>query len=526
MTTPAELGFVEPVGTDMVSTGDDDISKNARAAAAMYDKLKNERRFPVFVPAGSNMNSFTRPDWYRITSQASTLLNRPQGFSSPFEWVTSEVGVNNTDGMVTLAQVARMPMTGSDYGKVAVRYGLKASTTTTFGQWQMEHGFMTLVAGDNLDNWKHPTQLEATTQAIAKTIVNRPPGFDNQFVIFTYRAGTTIFQSGICWDAGGVKTALRRSQGGVFNTPWIDTSPPVQRNDTYMAVFGDSQADGTWEAAAAAFFPDHTIIDHAAGGDNCQTMMIRNGWYQPVFQVIGGSIPASGAVNLTSSADWELRDNRAFAIGTIAGITGSLTHVAGNQFTFTRSTDGTATPAPDWQKFTATGRITTASQFIWVEVGGNNFNEDSKRTFNNIADLVLATYREVYDWCIANNRTPIFAGVSNRLTAVTGSDGFEQVKRITSELRRLYPNAFIDKQSYLSEYAIYDAGFTPTTADLEAMQLGEIPPQLYLDGDAVHFKPEVYAAFGAHRAAPWLAARGYFNTTAALNPLRELHPKF
>lgn len=48
MTTPAALGFATPSGDDFVNTGDNDITQNANASAAMYDSIRAANAREVF----------------------------------------------------------------------------------------------------------------------------------------------------------------------------------------------------------------------------------------------------------------------------------------------------------------------------------------------------------------------------------------------------------------------------------------------------------------------------------------------
>lgn len=62
-----------------------------------------------------------------------------------------------------------------------------------------------------------------------------------------------------------------------------------------------------------------------------------------------------------------------------------------------------------------------------------------------------------------------------------GGESFGWITSLNNQLRALYPNNFVDIQNYLVTQAIYDAGITPTSDDLEHMENGTVPPSLMFD---------------------------------------------
>lgn len=66
MTTPGELGFIEPAGTDFIRDGDNAISQNARAAAAMYDLLDGKIFSKPMVGSTVDLRTIKEPGLYPI----------------------------------------------------------------------------------------------------------------------------------------------------------------------------------------------------------------------------------------------------------------------------------------------------------------------------------------------------------------------------------------------------------------------------------------------------------------------------
>lgn len=64
MTTPENLGFILPVGTDFIRDGDDAISQNAVASAAMYDSLYQRISDKAFIRGLVTMNQNIQEDYY------------------------------------------------------------------------------------------------------------------------------------------------------------------------------------------------------------------------------------------------------------------------------------------------------------------------------------------------------------------------------------------------------------------------------------------------------------------------------
>lgn len=295
----------------------------------------------------------------------------------------------------------------------------------------------------------------------------------------------------------------------------ITPEPAPDRSVELIAVFGDSQSspvEGSWDKFAAPLI-DQRFVNVARGGDDSTAIGIRFGWVRPLVTVDGGVIPASGSVTLTSAEKITTRENRTLIGGTIAGVSGALHYDSGGQFTFTRSSTGDPVSVPDPVRFVSD--FTTASAVAIVWMGGNDFNSGFMGSTSSVADHVVHGYQQAVEWGIEQARSVIVAGVTNRLSGGPGTQGFAEVQEVNRRLRETYPGQFLDVQGYYSEHAIYDAGLTPTQADLDAMAQGAIPPQLFL-ADGIHLTIAAHEALGAHRIAPWLVARGYATPATAV----------
>lgn len=398
-----------------------------------------------------------------------------------------------------------------------------------------------LPSGTDLNTWLEVGLRSTDTSAITATIANKPSGFTQPFTIETIVRSATngVYRQTASMKITGVYDSIEMYRdsllvGGVvtFGGEWRSARDTISRDTSMITIIGDSQSERSvtsWDVYAGAKLDGTTFVNHARSGDESNTVLFREGINPIICRVEGGVIPASGSVQLTTSMYIQERDNRLLIGGTLNNIAGTLTYVSPGVLTFTRSTAGSSVNVPSFTEFRSSwgpgGSSATTAHALLAWFGGNDFNYEAIGQERTIADHVIGNYRRFVDYCLANGYQPIIAGVTNRLTALAGSDGFAMVQRINRELRRMFPNIFLDVQAYYVERAIYDAGLTPTAADLEAMSRGEIPPQLYVAGDPVHLTPAAHQAIGEYWIAPWLALKGYARTTLALEQLPLLKPE-
>lgn len=321
------------------------------------------------------------------------------------------------------------------------------------------------------------------------------------------------------------KPIIRNEYNSGLTPPWYgwrrvdaDALRPPELNTDLITVFGDSQSEaavvGSWDEYAGPLI-EQALYNQARSGDDTVAIGIRAGWVQPLVTVSGGVIPASGSVTLHSDEQITTRENRVLIGATVAGVGGSLRYDTAGQFTFTRSTAGD--PVTVAGPVRVVSAFSTSASVILVWMGGNDFNGGYMGSASTIADHVIAGYQQAVAWGAEKGQAVVVAGVTNRLSDGPGTPAFAEVQDINRRLRENHPAQFLDVQGYYSEHAIYDAGLTPTQADLDAMAQGAIPPQLFL-ADGVHLTTAAHEAMGAHRIAPWLVARGYATPATAVPP--------
>lgn len=65
---------------------------------------------------------------------------------------------------------------------------------------------------------------------------------------------------------------------------------------------------------------------------------------------------------------------------------------------------------------------------------------------------------------------------------IYGTEQYNTIQQLNNNLKGMYPNNYLDMQSYLVNQCIYDMQLIPTSEDLQDMENGTIPRQLLSDG--------------------------------------------
>lgn len=510
----------------------------ARVAAAEsdIDHLQLTKWFHGELGIGSLDTLFTIGLHYTRSSQVATsITGKPTDsrFNNPFKVLVEPISINNG----IYKQTIETKITGSTKTFTMCRTSLNNSWLgwVLDGEDQAwDKGRMS--TGDDLNSFLSSGTRYADTSTVSGSILNKPPTFDGNPFSVTITALSV--SNGIYLQeasqkiagAGVVRSAYRISLGSVYED-WQDSASGKEtlRDTGLITILGDSQSQKTetsWDTYAGALLDGTTLITHARSGDESNTILFREGVKEIVCTVDGGVIPSSGSVNLSTKMYIQERTDRIIISGTLGGVSGYVTYISPGVLTFTRSGTGAAVSVSGFMPFKSTwgqgGSAPTNAHAIIAWFGGNDFNYAAVGSERDTADHIIGNYRQFVEYCHANGYRPIIAGVTNRATAVSGSNGFAQVQRVNNTLREIFPDIFLDVQAYYVEHAIYDAGLTPTAADLLAIGRGEIPPQLLTDG--IHLVPAAHQAIGEKWIAPWLVAQGYATSTQELATLPALAP--
>lgn len=267
---------------------------------------------------------------------------------------------------------------------------------------------------------------------------------------------------------------------------------------TKIACFGDSLTRGytggtawdiseSWPSKLAQKLPGIEVTNLGFGGNTADEIRIRSGakdiWLSPV----GGSIPASGEVAVTTRQNIGfIADGNISFDGYLAGIFGTFRRTGG-VMTFTRRSAGVGVPVPAPARFKVVQPDYSGhTAIIWL--GRNDVSYDVTGAESTVAEHVVAATIEMVEWLTPRMKQVIVVGTTNRLDEPRGTAKYNTVVEINQRLAQLLPGKYMDVRTWLVNRAIYDAGITPTQADLDAIARDTPPPQI-MDGGSHYNKP-------------------------------------
>lgn len=219
--------------------------------------------------------------------------------------------------------------------------------------------------------------------------------------------------------------------------------------------------------------------------------------------IVGGTIPASGPVTLTTTQviGWTGDNTRTFP-GTLAGVPGTIRHA--DTLTFTRTTSGTAVTAAGVHRY-----MPSADKYrnatLGVYIGRNDYSNNIVGTESNVVDHVVAATRRLVDYLDVDLKAAFVMGTTTTQSETSGTPGHANVLEGNRRLKEIYGPRFLDIRRYLIDKAIYDLGITPTSGDLTAMNADTLPPSIMADG--THFTKATAGALAQYCIFPFLTTR-------------------
>lgn len=267
---------------------------------------------------------------------------------------------------------------------------------------------------------------------------------------------------------------------------------------TKIVAFGDSLTRGyfggtgwpledAWPAKLGAKLPGVTVENLGYNGNTIDEVRLRTGamdlWATPT----GGAIPGEGPVTLTTMQKIGFIDSNPFDItGFLGGVYGTLSRTASG-ITFTRAAPGAGFTVAGPLKFNA-GRVDYSGQTAIIWAGRNDVSNDITGPESTVAEHVIASTLELVEWLTPRIKQVIVVGVTNRADEPRGTARYNTIIEINERLAQLLPGKYMNVRSWLVERAIYDAGLTPTAADLDSISKDAPPPQI-MDGGSHYSKP-------------------------------------
>lgn len=259
---------------------------------------------------------------------------------------------------------------------------------------------------------------------------------------------------------------------------------PVFPDSTNVTAWGSSSMQGLAPYLASSF-PSATLHNEGKGGEWSQQIAARMGAIPALLTVSGGSIPASGPVQVTASNVPALSLMKDFT-GTLHGVHGTLSSDGATQ-TFTRTNVGSVTPVPAGTPFIS--EVGNASRqhttFLWP--GKNNLKTAGA------AALVIEQTETMFAWLTPLvKRCAVLTHFVDSDQAV-GSTQHSQVAQVNADYITRYGPLCIDVNAYILSPQIWvDARVAPTAEDLQMQADGVKATSL--SADNLHLNDAAEAA--------------------------------
>lgn len=236
-----------------------------------------------------------------------------------------------------------------------------------------------------------------------------------------------------------------------------------------------------------------TVRNLGVGGEQSPDIAARYAGGTMLALPSGGSIPASGSVNMTITNDdkaattsFIVQANTGLNPCTIAGITGTLVWNAGTSvYTFTRTTAGSAVAVTRPQPIISAASKDRASDILIVWAGRNNATQTAR---------VLSDIATMLDHQRAAVPRSFVLGILNGAGEGVGTGVYNAIVSGAASMKQLYGRRFIDVRRYLIDYGLADAGITPTTQDTTDINADIVPTSLR--SDAIHLNAAGYTLVG------------------------------
>jgi len=273
---------------------------------------------------------------------------------------------------------------------------------------------------------------------------------------------------------------------------------PESTDFSRLYMWGDSRTEGAGDAAPNTF-PNYAITalpgvavfgknDQSLGrsGQTSLEIAARQGGRPAILTVTGDTIPASGAVAITSystniffygSAQWSTWDFFNSQTGTLAGVHGTYaTDTSGNQ-TFTRDEAGDAVTVPPGSCFVPDIALQARSGMNFQCVGTNDGYTD--------LDGIVANSVASRQYCEAGGGLMMTASVIGRKRGSAGDTNQSDIIALNNKLRTAHGRYYLDFLTPPSAAEMAAVGYTPTDDDNADIAAGYWPGGLY--GDGTHF---------------------------------------
>ncbi|MGO3763469.1 hypothetical protein [Glutamicibacter arilaitensis] len=407
---------------------------------------------------------------------------------------------------------------GVDFSFNAIdQYLLKGSPTTLYAiPFADKNGS---VAGgvrtDGAFNFEKPPMIQGQVGVTFQPV--NAPGFSFLYVDrdgYVSQAitaqGETVVYKGSGSSGGGVTSLQAGNDALGYTKTRSDRITTIGDSLTY-GYFGGTPgptADAWPSKLQTLLGAPVTLTNLGISGYTVDEEAIRVGAFPVPLTVAGGSIPASGSVDVTTSAviGWVPAGTRSY-VGSLAGIPGTLTRTSASNtvFSFTRTSAGTATTVPAGTLFVS-DFAGHADEILFILLGRNDVSNGVMGAHGSVVEHVVAGIKRIVGWHARDLKKVVVMSVTNTQSETSGTGGHATVLEINSQLATIYGPRFIDIRSLLVNDAIYALGITPTTEDLAAMAADAIPSSIM--DDNTHWSKDAHT-FVAEIAHNYLTDRDW-----------------
>ena len=277
---------------------------------------------------------------------------------------------------------------------------------------------------------------------------------------------------------------------------------------TIIGCFGDSLTHGNtagvttpYPAALASLMPGREINNRGLSGMTSLQTATRMGAVPSLLTVADNTIPASGAVTVTTTENGNFSTKSDFGsvsvMGSLYGIPGTLniSYNSGDPnlpgtTTFTRALAGAETLIPEFVPFIPdTGEWENNVAVIWV--GRNDVISYKNGDTEYDADFALTNIQAMIDFLAPLKARFVVLTVTDSSAEYSGAtsphgEGFDLLISINKEIARRWPRNYIDIRKILVNS--YDSG---EADDVTAFDRNQVPPSLQQDG--LHLNDAGYA---------------------------------
>lgn len=309
----------------------------------------------------------------------------------------------------------------------------------------------------------------------------------------------------VMWDSNNIEVPTYYAKAPYFKAYPIKPRP-------HICVWGHSFTENPVMARTLATRTGLKVYNFGKSGLRSYGIAGRHNSPSIKYRPVGGTIPASGSVNLETSSLYGLWCMFGYASSavtseqikcSIAGVDGYITW-DGTNCAFTRDSVGDSVPVSDYVNCIVKPYTTQST----AQVPANTLYEQHDECIqvlwlarNNISDtdLIISNYKSIIDSLKTKVKRFIIMPEFPTALETTGTDGAAQVALINSTIKSLYPENYCEidgvdaLQNFINHYNPEYAG------DVEDKNNG-IPPRT-LRYDNLH--PSQSKTSGANGASPF-----------------------